>query len=88
MQGNRSSSLKFLYESQDVKNNVWYRKPGVLVSIKPCICNSLDQSPTVESDRLRDMGGDFHSSVHTDLYTLVYLIPFSDKGSSEALEAG
>lgn len=24
---------------------------GFLVSVKPCICNSLDQSPTVESDR-------------------------------------
>lgn len=50
---------------------------GFLVSVKPCICNSLDQSPTVESDKETWVGISIGVCTLTYMYTLVYLIPFS-----------
>lgn len=76
VQGNRSSS-SFFMNPKMAKNNAHYRKPGV-----SCKCKTLHlQQPRPVSycrvRQTRDMGADFHWSVHTDLYTLVYLIPFS-----------
>lgn len=67
----------FFMNPKMAKDNALYRKPGVSCKCKTLNLQQPRQGPYCRVRQTRDTGGDFHWSVHADLYTLVYLIPFS-----------